>query len=189
MKRTIILALIAAVALSVVAFGSAQIGLHTFTPGDPILSDEVNENFEALRDGIETAVDDVRADRYSFTIQAGDWDSGLHYGDGNVHRRYAIPDGQVGGVDLGSFWASGGAIIVYARPLTAGYNELKMLPHMWSEPTDADPIGIKLEHMPARNAIVISRTTMGWDNLLLAEEDLPDSIEVTVVLIPADVGP
>lgn len=120
---------------------------------------------------------------YSFSVAKADWGVQLHYGGGNIFRGFEITSDLVGDVDLVDFFENGGVIVIYVRARgTATHNEWKAVPTIYSNGTPTS-IGTKIEYLAGRRLLVISKTTMGWDNTTISDAELPDSIPFRVFLI------
>ncbi len=120
---------------------------------------------------------------FEFTVSASDWGNNLHYGSGNIFRAYSIPPENVGGIDVVSFFNNGGAIVVYANAHHTDGGSLggwHNLPYMYRS---VDEIGVKILYLISRGALAITRTTNGWDSLIIPDDNLPDSVDIKIVLI------
>lgn len=123
---------------------------------------------------------------YSFSITAAQWGQNLHYGDDNVFRAYDIPASEVGGVNIVSFFKSGGVVLAYIKGGGSnGYSDWKLTPHVYSMEVGSSYIGIRIECMPENGTITICKTTNGWDAASIASNELPAKTDVRIVLIEA----
>lgn len=121
--------------------------------------------------------------KFTVNVASTDWDSGAHYGEGNVHRAFTIPPALTGGINLANFYYNGGVVIIYARP--TGNSALivaKQLPFIYSRGTTPS-IGTRIEYFANRGEVAIAKTTNGWDSLNLTAGELPSNVELNIVLI------
>lgn len=170
------------------AIASAVTSLNGKT-GAVVLEAGANVTIDDTQAG-KVVISAARPETYTFSVLSTDWGGGLHYGDGNVFNACDIPSTAVGGVDLRTFWGNGGTILVYAKPqLSGGYNETKIVPHMFSQTTATGDIGVKIEYTPERNRLLLSQTTNGWDSNNLLADELPPQIDFRVVLIDSVLAP
>ena len=121
---------------------------------------------------------------YEFTILASDWGTNLHYGDNNVLRDYEISPDQVGGTNLFDYFAEGGVVLAYVRPMGAQYNEWMITPHVFQDAFDE---GLRLEFIPPRASLMMSRTTTGWNHLSLPDDEIPSEMSCRIVLMDSSV--
>lgn len=120
---------------------------------------------------------------FEFTVAAADWGNNLHYGSSNIFRAYSIPAEDVGDIDIRSFFSAGGAIVVYANAHHEGGGSLGSwhnLPYMYRS---VDGIGIRILYFFSRGEMAITRTTNGWDANSISEDNLPDMVDIKMVLI------
>lgn len=132
-----------------------------------------------------TALADLAPHTFEFTIAADDWGSNLHYGSNNIYRGYDVTPDLVGGHDLGSFFREGGSILAYADATHEGGGSLggwHTLPYAYSRQSMSD-VGIRIDLLVGRGRLVLSRTTNGWDNQSILSGDIPDEVDVRLVLV------
>lgn len=151
--------------------------------------DAIAVDSNALVDNLNAALLDGRTAQelvpqtFEFTISAADWGNNLHYGSGNVYRRYDIPDEVVGGINVAAFFASGGSFVAYVDANHEGGGSLggwHSLPYLYRS---ADGIGVKVVLMASRGAIGITETTVGWNNTSIADSELPDELDIRLVFL------
>ena len=117
---------------------------------------------------------------YSFDVMRGDWAAASHYGEGNLFRDFLITPDLIGGNSLGRIFGDGGAVLMYARVLSVG--DYLLMPVAVSYAG----IGVKLTASINRESLFISKTTNGWDNLNIADNEIPEIINYKIVLIPKE---
>ena len=117
---------------------------------------------------------------YSFAVNRADWGTAAHYGEGNIFRDFEITPDLIGGNDMYSILNDGGAILIYANFLSVG--DFFLMPVTFSYMG----IGVKLTASLSRGDLFISKTTNGWDNLSIANAEIPEIINYKIVLIPKE---
>jgi hypothetical protein len=133
--------------------------------------------------GLTGEVGNANVKTYEFTVNKADWGSNLHYGSGNIFRAYTVTEEDAGGTDIAHFFLEGGAILVYANAHHINGGSLGSwhnLPYMYRS---VDGIGIRIIHMFSRRQLGITRTTNGWDSNSISEDNLPDSVDIKMILI------
>jgi hypothetical protein len=133
--------------------------------------------------GLTGEVGNANVITYEFTVFTSDWGNNLHYGSGNIFRAYTVTEEDAGGTDIVHFFNEGGAILVYANANHAGGGSLGSwhnLPYMYRS---LDGIGLRIFYMFSRGQLGITRTTNGWDANSIAEDNLPDSVDIKLILI------
>lgn len=126
---------------------------------------------------------------YTITVNRADWGSALHYGGGNVIRRYSIPASSVGGKSIASVYSEGGAVLVYGKISGGGGNvftDTRLLPLMLSYEVSGNTIGIKVEFEPQFGTLHISKTDNGYDNNTISENEIPETFTFRIVLIEGE---
>ncbi len=125
---------------------------------------------------------------FDLEVNKTDWGPNLHYGGNNVYRAYDIAPENVGGIDIRSLSTEGGAVLMYAfvdydddAYQTEG--ERKQLPFMTTVSNMGSNFGLRLEFSINRSSLLITETENGWDAKSLADEDVPDKVDVRIILI------
>ena len=117
---------------------------------------------------------------YSFAVNRADWNGGAHYGEGNIFSDYPITPDLIGGNSTSSILSEGGAVLIYANFLSVG--DFMLMPASFSYMG----IGVKLTASLNRGVLFISKTTNGWDNIAIANNEIPEIINYKIVLIPKE---
>ncbi len=125
---------------------------------------------------------------FDLVINKTDWGTNLHYGGGNVYRAYTILPENVGGIDIPLLSAEGGAVLLYAfiDYEDAAYqteDELKQLPFLTTVNNMGLRFGLKMEFSISRSSLLLAETEHGWDARNMADENVPDEVDVRIVLI------
>lgn len=118
---------------------------------------------------------------YEFSVLDTDWGNNLHYGDSNNFRAFTVDPDLVGGTSINTFFNEGGGVLVYVRP-TDAYDEWMMTPQVYR---DSFGEGMRIECIPTRSSITLSRTLNGWEHLSVPTLELPPEIQCRIVLIEA----
>ncbi len=117
---------------------------------------------------------------YTFNVNRGDWGDNLHYGENNIFRRFDVTPNLTGGQNLRTIIDEGGAVLIYAN--TGEISATTLLPFSFSYMG----IGAKLNVDFSRSILLISKTTNGWDNVIIALNEIPAQIAYTIVTIPKE---
>ena len=126
---------------------------------------------------------DIRS--YDFSVLRGDWATGTHWGDGVILRSFTIPDSLTPGTDLRSVFDDGGVVQVYVTPDEwPHFGQWKQVPYLYQRELAGARYGISIEYIPTREALVIAKTANGWDRQGITDEELPQAIQVKIVVAP-----
>ncbi|QAA81051.1 hypothetical protein EI546_04615 [Aequorivita sp. H23M31] len=117
---------------------------------------------------------------YGFDVNRADWGSPANYGEGNIFRDFVITQDLIGGNSLSQIFSDGGAVLIYARILPVG--DYFLMPIAFSYAG----VGVRLTASLNRESLFISKTTNGWDNLSIADNEIPEVINFKIVLIPKE---
>lgn len=118
---------------------------------------------------------------YSFSVNRQDWGDNLHYGESNIFRAFNIPSDLIGGYDMSSVIAQGGAVLLYSDG--GVINRQTAIPFSFTY----EGIGIKLNAAINSNDLLISKTTNGYDNVAISLNEIPEEIRFIIVLIPNEI--
>lgn len=134
-------------------------------------------------EGPEGPPGNANIESYSFDVSAADWGMAQHFGGSNIYRGFVVPSGLVGGADLIEFFHSGGIIIIYVLATGAEtYREWQLVLVSYCNSVN-DGIGVKISYLANRGMLAISKTTLGWDNLSIADAELPANLSFRIWLI------
>ena len=122
----------------------------------------------------------ANVESYSFAVNRADWNATSPYGDGNIFRDYPISPNLIGGNDINTIIGEGGAVLIYVNFLDVG--DFLLMPVSFSYAG----VGVKLTASLNRGVLFISKTTNGWDNLSIAINEIPETINYRIVLVPKE---
>src|SRR5690606_36701791 len=138
---------------------------------------ERGERGEAGEQGLNGDDGNANVRKFSFRVGKNDWSPSLNYGGGNTHAHFDITRSLTGGISIGS---SNYITLAYVSP-SGNYKQKKQIPYVFGVNND---YGIKFELIPSRSILTISKTTKGWDSLVLSPAERPDyDVDVDIFLI------
>ena len=120
---------------------------------------------------------------YTFFVQRANWSGNYHYGENNIFREFIIPNNLVGNNSISAIYNNGGAVLIYGNVEDFPYTETRLLPLIFSKTVNGDTFGLKVEFSPKYGRLYLSKTTKGYNNLLIDFNEMPASMFFKVVLI------
>jgi len=140
-----------------------------------------------------TATPRIRA--FEFKIKATDWSGHELYGGNSTFRKFVVPASLTGGTSVSEWYRAGGSVVAYARPgpveATRYMTFMRPLPMAYNRANDGANLGFRIDFIPNQDAlpqfagetwITISGTSNGWNNTNIAAADIPQEVDVRIMV-------